>query len=66
MVVLASPIVLLVGAKGADNWCDSQAMAVTGSYSNKQMSVRAWPPGVRCSADLSDGSSFEAWWPIDW
>ena len=66
VVVLASPIVLLMGGKGAENWCESQAMAAADSYSNKEMSVRLWPPGDRCSADVPDGSRFEAWWPIDW
>lgn len=66
VVVFASPILLLVGAKGADNWCDGQALAALSVYSHKRVSPSAWPPGVRCSADLSDGSSLEAWWPVDW
>jgi|GEM_PF-4653995 len=64
--VLLALVGALVVAKGADNWCDSGLMAASdGGYSDKQISVRVLPPGVRCTGD-TDGDRSESMWPINW
>jgi len=62
-----APIGAVVLAKGADNWCDSELMAVSedGSYANKQLSVSLLPPAVECTGDIA-GGRHESVWPIDW
>jgi len=64
--VLLTPIGVVIAAKGADNWCDSELMeAGDGNYQNKQLSVSALPPGVRCTGDTG-GRQSESLWPINW
>ena len=61
-LLLLLPVIGLIGAQGAQNWCQGSET----SFSNQKLSLSLWPPGVHCSLDVPDKGSVERYWPINW
>ena len=56
------PFAGLIGAQGAQNWCQGGET----SFSDQDLSLSAWPPGVHCLLDVDEKGQVERYWPINW
>ena len=59
--LLVLPLVVVVGAQGAQNWCQDYR-----TFSNLELEPSAWPPGVSCSYEVPGEEPVEKFWPINW
>jgi len=62
VVVLLLPPAALIGGHGAQNWCQGGET----SFSDQDLSLSAWPPGVHCALEVPEKGSVERYWPINW
>ena len=62
VVVLLLPFAGLIGAQGAQNWCQGGET----SFPDQDLSLSAWPPGVHCLLDVDERGPVERYWPINW
>lgn len=63
-VVVLAPIGLVLAGQGASNWCSSEGFRRSSGF-GQELTISAWPPGVKCTLDLDD-DRIDVYWPIDW
>lgn len=63
-LVLSAPVGLVLAAHGASNWCTSEGFRRASGF-GQELTISAWPPGVRCTLEL-EGNQVDVYWPIDW
>lgn len=63
-VVVLAPVGLVLAGQGASNWCSSEGVRRSSGF-GQELTISAWPPGVKCTLEL-DGDRTNVYWPIDW